>query len=131
MIDSQVLVTSVDAGSSAAEQGVRPGWQILKIGGVDLAQVVAKLNATYAQSTLRELILRRAILSRLGGPVTLELSDTSGQHVTKTLAEGRPKGVLVQFGYLNPSTSGSNRRGSAMEISGWCASTCSWTWSTS
>ncbi len=103
VIDSQVLVTSVDAGSPAAEQGIRPGWQILKIGGVDLAQVVEKLNATYAQSTLRELILRRVILSRLGGPVTLELSDTSGQRVTKTLAESRPKGVLVQFGYLNPS----------------------------
>lgn len=102
VIESQVLVTSVDAGSPAATAGIRPGWQILKIGDAELAPVVEKLNTTYAQSTLRELIARRAILSRLGGPVTLELADGSGQHATRMLAEGRPKGVLVQFGYLNP-----------------------------
>jgi carboxyl-terminal processing protease len=102
VIDSQVLVTSVDAGSPAAAQGIRPGWQILKIGDAELAPVVKKLNTTYAQSTLRALIARRAILARLGAPVTLELSNGSGQHVTKALAEGRPKGTLVQFGYLNP-----------------------------
>src|ERR1700676_2133570 len=31
VVGNQVLVTSVDAGSSAALGGVRPGWQILKI----------------------------------------------------------------------------------------------------
>jgi carboxyl-terminal processing protease len=102
VIDSQVLVTSVDAGSPAAAVGIRPGWQIVKIGDAELAPVVEKLNTTYAQSTLRGLIARRAILSRLGGPVTLDLANGSGQRVTKTLADGRPKGVLMQFGYLNP-----------------------------
>ena len=102
VVGSEVLVTSVDAGSPAASQGVRPGWRILKAGGADFAPVVEKLNATYAQSTLRDLISRRAILSRLGAPVSLEFLDGSGQHVTKTLAQGQPKGVLVQFGYLNP-----------------------------
>ncbi len=102
VIDSQVLVTSVDAGSPAAIDGIRPGWQILKIDHAELAPVVEKLNTTYAASTLRALIERRAILAKLDPPVTLELASGSGQDVTKTVGEGRPKGVLVQFGYLNP-----------------------------
>ncbi|HUA17930.1 MAG TPA: S41 family peptidase [Bryobacteraceae bacterium] len=101
VIHSQVLVTSVDPGSPAEAQGIRPGWQILTINGVDLAPVIEKLDTIYAHSTLRELISRRAILARLGGPVALQLSD-AGLHVTKALASGTPKGARVQFGYLDP-----------------------------
>src|ERR1700683_2157524 len=34
VVGAQVLVTSVEPRSSAAGQGVRPGWEILKIAGV-------------------------------------------------------------------------------------------------
>jgi carboxyl-terminal processing protease len=106
VIGAQVLVTSVEAGSSAAAQGVRPGWEILKIGGVDLAPIVAKLDETYAGSTLRDLMLRRAILTRFDSEATesiaIEFLDGAGQHVGKTLALANPKGELVQFGYLTP-----------------------------
>jgi carboxyl-terminal processing protease len=101
VVGSQVLVTTVETGSPAAGQGIRPGWQILKIGGADLGPVVEKLNATYAQSTLRELISRRAILARLDG-FRVEFLDGANQRVTKALTQGPPKGVLVQFGLLNP-----------------------------
>ena len=103
---SEVLVTSVEAGSSAAQQGVQPGWQILKIGPMDLAPVVEKLNESYAASTLRELVLCRAILSRLDGEAgestTVEFLDGRNQRVTKSLVQGKPKGALSQFGYLYP-----------------------------
>jgi carboxyl-terminal processing protease len=106
VIGAQVLVTSVEPGSSAAAQGVRPGWEILKIAGADLAPVVAKLNETYAGSTLRDLILRRTILARLGNDaadsIAVEFLDGGGQRVGKKLAQASPKGALVQFGYLNP-----------------------------
>jgi carboxyl-terminal processing protease len=106
VVGSQVLVTSVEPGSSAAEQGVRPGWQILKIAGKDLAPMVAKLNDAYAGSTLRELMLRRGILARLDGdasnPTQVEFLDGRDGQVSKTLAQGQPRGNLVQFGYLNP-----------------------------
>jgi C-terminal processing protease CtpA/Prc len=62
VVGAQVLVTSVEPGSSAFLQGVRPGWEILKIGRADVAPIVAKLNETYAGSTLRDLMSRRAIL---------------------------------------------------------------------
>ncbi|HTW67121.1 MAG TPA: S41 family peptidase [Bryobacteraceae bacterium] len=100
----QVLVTSVEAGSSAAAQGVRPGWEILKIGGTDIAPVVSKLSEMYAGSTLRDILLRRAILARLDGgdPVVVEFLDGAGQESVKTLAPAQPRGTLVRFGYLNP-----------------------------
>jgi carboxyl-terminal processing protease len=106
VIGAQVLVTSVEPGSSAAAQGVRPGWEILKIAGADLAPVVTQLNETYAGSTLRDLMLRRTILGRLDSgsneSIAVELLDGAGQHVSKALARANPKGEVVQFGYLTP-----------------------------
>jgi carboxyl-terminal processing protease len=106
VIGAQVLVTSVEPSSSAAAQGVRPGWEILKIAGADLAPVVAMLNETYAGSTLRDLMVRRAILARLSSDaaesIAVEFLDGAGRHVSKALAQANPKGDLVQFGYLTP-----------------------------
>ncbi len=106
VIGAQVLVTSVEPGSSAAAQGVRPGWALLKIAGADLAPVVTQLNETYAGSTLRDLMLRRTILARLDSgsneSVAVEFLDGAGQHVSKALARANPKGEVVQFGYLTP-----------------------------
>ncbi len=105
VVGSQVLVTSVERDSSAFAQGVRPGWEILKIAHTELGPVVAKLNETYSGSTLRDLMLRRAILGRLesaAGAAQVEFLDGDGKRAGKTLALGRPKGDRVQFGYLNP-----------------------------
>jgi carboxyl-terminal processing protease len=103
---SDVLVTSVEAGSSAAREHVQPGWQILKIGSIDLAPVIEKLNQAYAQSSLRELVLREAILSRLGSkteePTTVVFLDGANRRITKSLNQGKPRGELSQFGYLYP-----------------------------
>ena len=105
VLGAQVLVTSVDPDSSAFAQGVRPGWEILKIARAELGPVVAKLNETYAGSSLRDLMLRRAILGRLegaAGAAQIEFLDGDDKHVSKTIEQGQPKGELVQFGYLNP-----------------------------
>ncbi len=104
---SDVLVTSVEAGSPAAMEGVQCGWRIVQIGGMDLAPVISKLNTMYEKSTLREIIMRRAILSRLEGAdgqaVKVRFLDGGNKPVTKNLAHVKPKGTLTQFGYLYPS----------------------------
>jgi carboxyl-terminal processing protease len=106
VVAAQVLVTSVERDSPAFLSGVRPGWVILRIADTDLAPIVAKLDETYAGSTLRDLMLRRAILGRLegtgDGPVQVEFLGADDKRVSKTLAQGKPKGDPVQFGYLNP-----------------------------
>jgi carboxyl-terminal processing protease len=107
VVGLEALVTSVEAGSSAASQGVQPGWRILKIAGVDLTPIIGKLNETYGRSSLHDLMTRRAILTRLsggdGGPITVDFLDGADRRVSKTLAQGDPRGALVQFGYLFPS----------------------------
>jgi len=107
VVESQVLVTSVDAGSPAASAGVQRGWQIVQIAGVDLAPVVSKLIETYRQSSLRDIMLRRAILSRLEGdggqPVKVGFLDGANQPVTKNVARTKPRGTVTQLGYLYPS----------------------------
>lgn len=106
IVGSAALVTSVEPGSSAAREGVKPGWQILQVGGADLDPVIRKLDETYARSSLRELVLREAVLSRLEGnpaqPASVQFLDGGNQKVAKTLAHGKPKGELTQFGYLYP-----------------------------
>ena len=102
VVGPQVLVTSVQSNSPAFTQGVRPGWQILKIADTDLAPVVAKLNETYAGSSLRDLMLRRAIIGRLNAPVAVEFLDAEDKHVSKTLAASQPEGTRIDFGYLGP-----------------------------
>ena len=106
LVDAQVVVTSIEPDSPAFHQGVKPGWAILKIGGTDLAPIVAKLNEAYAGSTLRDLMLRRTILGQLAGdagaPVQVEFLDADGKPAVKTLVPGQPKGDRVQFGFLSP-----------------------------
>jgi carboxyl-terminal processing protease len=107
VVGTQALVTSVQAGSSAARGGIQPGWQILKIGDLDLDLVIEKLDESYAKSTLRELIARRTVMSRLEGKtgesVEVEFLDGRDQRVRKTLLQEKPKGTLAQFGYLYPA----------------------------
>lgn len=110
VVGAEVLVTSVQPDSSASAQGVRSGWEIVKIGSagheVDLAPIVAQLNQAYAGSSLRDLMLRRAILGRLQGdgaaPAQVEFLDGAGKLVNTTLVQGKPKGDPVEFGYLTP-----------------------------
>lgn len=105
VVARQVLVTSVERDSSAFAQGVRPGWVILKIAGTDLAPITKELEETYADSTLHDIMLRRAILGRLegnNGPIQVEFLDAADKLLTKFIAPGRPRGDRVEFGYLNP-----------------------------
>jgi carboxyl-terminal processing protease len=103
----EALVTSVEPDSPAAHEGVKPGWQILKIGSVDLAPVVRKLNETYEKSSLRDIISRRAILSRLEGApgesISVEFLDGGNQRLTRAIGQRTPRGAIAKFGYLYPS----------------------------
>jgi len=103
----EALVTSVEPDSPAAHEGVKPGWQILKIGSVDLAPVVRKLNETYEKSSLRDIISRRAILSRLEGApresISVEFLDGENQRLTRSIGQRTPRGAIAKFGYLYPS----------------------------
>ncbi|HEX6895971.1 MAG TPA: S41 family peptidase [Bryobacteraceae bacterium] len=107
VIGAHALVTSVDPGSPAAKEQVQRGWEIVRIGGAELAPVIAKLDETYSKSSMREIMLRRAILSRLDGDasetVRVDFLNGLNQTVTKNLPRTAPRGTLTQLGYLYPT----------------------------
>src|SRR5579872_3072870 len=106
VIDGQAIVTWVEEGSPAAAQGVRPGWEILGIDGVDLAPGLRRVARQYGHSTARELYLARSVLAKLSGAsgstVRVELLDAAGAHISKQIERIEPPGALSRFGYLPP-----------------------------
>ena len=104
VVSGQALVTSVDSGSPAAKAGVRPGWQILQIGGKDLAGPIETVGGVYKDSTLRDMMLSRAMASRLGGDVDekvrVQFLDGVGKKVDLEISEAPPRGAPAKFGML-------------------------------
>jgi carboxyl-terminal processing protease len=101
VLDGHAVVTSVDPGSPAEKQGVRPGWQIERTHGIDLEPLIKQARSNPA---IHELQLTRAVLARLSGPVggTLDAAflDASGKTVNVTLGLTMPRGTLSAFGNL-------------------------------
>ncbi|HEV3200611.1 MAG TPA: S41 family peptidase, partial [Bryobacteraceae bacterium] len=105
VIDRHAVVTSVEPGS-AAELGVRPGWEIVRVNGVEIAPVLRSVQEQFAASTLVELHLTRSVLTRLQGPAGtsahIEFLDRSDRAVALDIARVRPRGKVVRFGNMPP-----------------------------
>jgi carboxyl-terminal processing protease len=106
VIDGRVLVTSVEEGSPAAARGIRPGWEIVRVGGKELAPVLERIRGQYRSSTMLEIRLARTALFRLqgatGSRVHLDLLDGSGKAVALDVERAAPRGKLVRFGNMPP-----------------------------
>jgi carboxyl-terminal processing protease len=101
VLDGQAIVTSVDPGSSAEQAGVRPGWQIVSIGGIELKPVIEQ---ALANPTIHELQLTRGLLARLSGQagarVRASFLDGADKTVPLELRLTTPRGELARFGNL-------------------------------
>jgi carboxyl-terminal processing protease len=101
VLDGQVVVTEVDPGSSAEREGVKPGWAIVNVKGRDLASGLRELTA---DPSIPELVLTRALLARLSGPVggktKVTFLDGAGKLAALELDLSEPRGKLSRFGNL-------------------------------
>ncbi len=101
VLDGHAVVTSVDPGSPAAQQGVRPGWEIERTHGIDLEPLIRQGRSNPA---VHELQLTRAVLARLSGPIggTLDATflNSSGSTVNVSLGLTPPRGAPSAFGNL-------------------------------
>jgi carboxyl-terminal processing protease len=106
VIDGRVLVTAVDVGSPAAARGIRPGWEIVRIGGKELAPVLERIRGQYRNSTMLEIRLTRTAMLRLqgatGSKVHLDLFDGDAKAVALDVERAAPRGKLVRFGNMPP-----------------------------
>ena len=106
VVNGAALVTSVDAGSPAAKAGVRRGWQILQIRGKDVAPTIESVDGAYRNSTLREMMLARAVAAKLGGDsgerVGVRFLDGAGKTVDLEIGLVPPRGEIARFGNLPP-----------------------------
>jgi carboxyl-terminal processing protease len=107
VVGSQVLVTFVEPGTPADKAGVRPGWEVRKIGAQDVPAIIAKLDQKFKDSSLRQIVERRTVMSRLDAnadkDVSIEFLDGASKSVTRTVKHATPRGELTHFGYLWPS----------------------------
>jgi carboxyl-terminal processing protease len=101
VLNGQAVVAWIDPGSPAEKAGVKPGWQIVSVGGKDLGPAIQKLKADPA---IHELTLERAVLARLSGPVgrkiRMSFLDGANRNLALDLGLASPRGQPAHFGNL-------------------------------
>lgn len=102
VLDDHVVVTSVEPGSPAAGNGVKPGWEIVRINGREMATVLAGIRKEFAGSTLLDIRLTRSVLSRMqggsGSTVQIDFLDGRDQAVSLKLERAQPRGRIASLG---------------------------------
>ena len=101
LIDNQIVVTSVDAQAAAA--GVKPGWIVQAIGGVETAPLLKGITET-ASPQVAQVEAWRIAVTRLRGPANsaaeITFLDGSGEPVKKSVPRRLEAGEPVTVGSL-------------------------------
>ncbi len=84
VIDGHALVTSVVEGSPADQLGVRTGWEIIRIGELDVVSRLEKLTLELEDNLSKPLRLAYAVIPQLMGQVgdTVAVAFLDGHHGT-------------------------------------------------
>jgi carboxyl-terminal processing protease len=102
VIEGEILVTRVEAGTSASIAGVKPGWKIIRIDGEKPAGVLSEVEETFRGKAFLELVRHRVVARRLAGKVgatkRIEFRDGSDQEVTLRLELTPQKGTKFRLG---------------------------------
>lgn len=106
VIDGHALVTSVRPGSPASREGIGTGWEILRVGEQDVAELIAAVEKQFADTPWKDAVLSGAVLRRLQGPVgeavPVTLLDGSDRIAPVELARVEEKGRKYELGHLPP-----------------------------
>jgi carboxyl-terminal processing protease len=106
VLDSRAVVSSVVAGSPAARAGVRPGWEIVRLGGVEVRPRLERLVRELPETLLKPADLASAVAGRLKGRTgeSVTLTFDTGEGGVRELAVpfDVPQGVRTIVGHLPP-----------------------------
>jgi len=106
VVNGHALVVAAEPGSGAASSGVKPGWEIERVDGKPLADGLRKIERSFHDSTLHDIMLERAVSGRLegdaGSRAQVEFRDGRGHSTTLDIERAIPRGEKVSFGNLPP-----------------------------
>ena len=106
VVDGRALVTSVAEGSPAAEAGVRPGWEVARIGDDEVASSLEPIEAEFEETLYLDYVLASVVMGRLRGPVgdeiALALRDGTDRNVEIDVTLAEQRGEKVRMGYMPP-----------------------------
>ena len=104
VVNGHALVISVDPGSSAEQAGVKPGWEIIRIGKEKLPARLAAVAKEFAGKPLQDLILSDAVAGRMegnvGDSVNVWFLDGKNKTIQLALRLAEPRGSRFQIGNL-------------------------------
>jgi carboxyl-terminal processing protease len=104
VLEGAAIVTAVRAGSTAEEAGVKPGWEIRRIGKEDLRPVIEKVGREFAGRSRRDLVLADVAQGRLegavGSRVEVEFVDGAGAARTLGIPLAEPRGSRLRVGLV-------------------------------
>ena len=104
VINGRALVTSVEEGSPAYDQGVRPGWEVIRVSDDELPPMLHDLAQALDGKTTQDYLLARAVSSRLEGSVgetvAVEFLDGDGAPVQLEIALAEKSGRKIRLGNL-------------------------------
>jgi len=102
VVDGHALVTSVERGSPADSAGVRPGWEILRVGEEDLAPLLREVARSSRDVSWGDMDLASVVLGRIEGAIgdtgTVRLRDGRGRKVDLALRLVEKLGWLAGLG---------------------------------
>ena len=106
IIDGRAVVTSVADESPAAEAGVKPGWEIVRIGDAEIVPLIAALAPPLEDDTYRELMLATAVSSRLRGQIGRGVAVTfltdNDEEIQLDISRVEQSGRWYVLGHLPP-----------------------------
>ena len=101
LIENQLVVTDVDRDAAAA--GVKPGWIVQAVGGVDTAPALKEITGS-ASPQVAQVEAWRLVVTRLRGPanepVAITFVDGTGAQVKKSVMRRLEPGDPVTVGSL-------------------------------
>jgi carboxyl-terminal processing protease len=104
VLDGHAVVTSVVPGSPANEAGLRPGWEIVRIGDEEIPPMLDAVGKEFEGKTFRELVLTEIVRARLIGPIgkstAVRALDGDDQPHDLELGHAEERGVRSSVGHL-------------------------------
>lgn len=105
VIGSRALVTSVWQGFPAEKAGVRPGWEVRKVGDKEIAPLIENLEKEFAGKSTLDIVLASAVSSRwigkVGDTVAIAFIDGEGQQVVLDITLAEERGEKFNYGIMN------------------------------